>query len=422
MKYKINVVEKTLENGLHVVLVEKPDYEKSLFMCAIPSGGFDVVQYEGNDKIVHKSGCAHFLEHQMFRLDGKDITDEFAKMQAQTNAFTSYTETAYYFQTTSSVEEPLALLLDFVETLDIDEASVEKEKGIILSEYNMYDQNPEQKLLSNTWKALYKNHPLVIDILGTKDDIANMTVSDLRRFYRMNYDPSRLCLIGITGKPIDSILSFIERHQANVPSMLSGSVHRIFADEPESVVLKESVEFMDISTPYVCVAYKCKPCATVEEAMKLDLAVQMRLDSMFGPLNPEYQDWLDARIISANSFAQCDFSRDHGYVLFVSQTDRVDAFISLIESLIKEFKESMDPACFQAIQVRMQAQNVRSLDNFDVLAYDLLSSKFEGYDHLSSLAYVDEMNPCLVSQLCKSLSFDNHSIIKIYPKSSIESK
>lgn len=49
-------------------------------------------------------------------------------MQAQTNAFTSYTETAYYFQTTSDIEKPLALLLDFVENLDIDQQSVEKEK------------------------------------------------------------------------------------------------------------------------------------------------------------------------------------------------------------------------------------------------------------------------------------------------------
>lgn len=80
-------------------------------------------------------------------------------MQAQTNAFTSYTETAYYFQTTSDIEKPLALLLDFVENLDIDQQSVEKEKGIILSEYNMYEQNPEQRLLMNTWRALYHKHP-----------------------------------------------------------------------------------------------------------------------------------------------------------------------------------------------------------------------------------------------------------------------
>ena len=74
-------------------------------------------------------------------------------MQAQTNAFTSYTETAYYFQTTSDIEKPLALLLDFVENLDIDQQSVEKEKESILSEYNMYEQNPEQRLLMNTWRC-----------------------------------------------------------------------------------------------------------------------------------------------------------------------------------------------------------------------------------------------------------------------------
>ena len=130
-------------------------------------------------------------------------------MQAQTNAFTSYTETAYYFQTTSDIEKPLALLLDFVENLDIDQQSVEKEKGIILSEYNMYEQNPEQRLLMNTWRALYHKHPLKIDILGNKDDISNMTPETLTQFYQMNYDPSRLTLVGVTGKDINKIMDLL---------------------------------------------------------------------------------------------------------------------------------------------------------------------------------------------------------------------
>lgn len=138
MNYNLDIKEKTLENGLHVILVHKPDYHKSLFLVGAGCGGFDIVQeYKGN-KILHKSGIAHYLEHQMFYLNGQEVSDQFANLQCQSNAYTSYTETAFYFSTTAPVRTPLKLLLDFVENLDITDQTIEKERGIILSEYDMY--------------------------------------------------------------------------------------------------------------------------------------------------------------------------------------------------------------------------------------------------------------------------------------------
>jgi len=110
---------KKLKNGALVILIQKPDYVQSLFMCGFGVGGFNIKERSENMVYENKGGCAHYLEHQMFRYQGEDVTDLFAKMQAQTNAFTSYSETAYYFYTTSEIEKPLQLLLDFVQNLDI---------------------------------------------------------------------------------------------------------------------------------------------------------------------------------------------------------------------------------------------------------------------------------------------------------------
>lgn len=418
MKYNMDIVEKDLDNGLHVILVHKPDYVKSLFMLAAPVGGFDIRQQLDDKEYVHPSGCAHFLEHQMFRLHGKDVTDDFARMQAQTNAFTSYTETAYYFQTTADVKKPLSLLLDFVENLDITFDSVEKEKGIILSEYHMYDQNPEQRLLSNTWKALYKNHPLNTDILGTTDDISSMEVEQLDYFYRLNYDPARLTLVGITGCELEDIMAHIEHHQSHVSSQLDQHVQRQLLEEPSEVVQPEVIEYMDVTTPYVCVAYKLKPLETLKEAMLMDLSVQVRLDSLFSALNPAYQTWLDNRIISQIAFSECDFNIDHGYVLFAAQTSKVDEFISLVDEIVSELKSEIDESVFHAIQVRMVAGNIRGLDSFDGLAIDLLRSHFEGYDYFESLDYIRDLKKEDITALIQTLDFSNRSIVKILPKSS----
>ena len=140
-RYKESYVEEVLDNGLHVVLWQKPDYEKSLFMLATPLGAMDIKQIdEHGNTIEYPAGIAHFLEHKMFEMKDGDVMDMFSSMGANVNAFTSYTETAYYFTTTADVKEPLNLLLDFVQTLEINEESVEKEKGIIIQELHMYKE------------------------------------------------------------------------------------------------------------------------------------------------------------------------------------------------------------------------------------------------------------------------------------------
>ena len=189
MNYNLDLTKETLPNGLQVLLVHKPDYQRSLFLLGAKVGGFDIDQNVDGTLVHHKSGLAHYLEHQMFYLDGEDVSELFAGLQCSTNAYTSYTETAFYFSTTADVKKPLKLLFDFVENLDVTNKTIEKEKGIILSEYDMYQQSPEQRLFKETLISLYKNHPMKVDVLGSKKDIQNMRMEDLKYFYELNYDP-----------------------------------------------------------------------------------------------------------------------------------------------------------------------------------------------------------------------------------------
>ena len=147
-RYQETRFEETLENGLHVILWQKKDYVKSMFMMVTPLGAMDMKQVDENGKEYHfPAGIAHFLEHKMFEMKDGDVMDAFSTMGANVNAFTSYTETAYYFTTSNAIEEPLKLLLDFVQELAIDEESVEKEKGIIIQELHMYKQMSDSRLL-----------------------------------------------------------------------------------------------------------------------------------------------------------------------------------------------------------------------------------------------------------------------------------
>ncbi|MGZ7234473.1 insulinase family protein, partial [Streptococcus pyogenes] len=84
-------------------------------------------------------GIAHFLEHKLFETgEGKDILQEFAKLGANANAFTSFSQTSYLMSTSDAVLPALTLLQAFVREAAFTEESVEKEKEIIAQEIEMY--------------------------------------------------------------------------------------------------------------------------------------------------------------------------------------------------------------------------------------------------------------------------------------------
>lgn len=417
MNYNLDLTKETLPNGLQVLLVHKPDYQRSLFLLGAKVGGFDIDQNVDGTLVHHKSGLAHYLEHQMFYLDGEDVSELFAGLQCLTNAYTSYTETAFYFSTTADVKQPLKLLFDFVENLDVTNKTIEKEKGIILSEYDMYQQSPEQRLFKETLISLYKNYPMKVDVLGSKEDIQNMRMEDLKYFYELNYDPSKLCLVGITGKDTDEIMEWIKDCQKDVESKCDKEISRVFKEEPMEVNRKEFVDTMDISQPFVCVGFKMKPCSNVMESIEKDFAVNMWLDSLMGPLNPKFQEWLDQRIFTQFVGAEADFTTDHSYVLFYAQTINPEAFTELVKEQVK--KKTILNEDYQSLRAQAIANNLRGLNHFDGLANDLLRSHFENFDYMDSLNRIQKMSLDKVLSNLDDLDFSNVCVTKILPNDSI---
>ena len=417
MNYNLDLTKETLPNGLQVLLVHKPDYQRSLFLLGAKVGGFDIDQNVDGTLVHHKSGLAHYLEHQMFYLDGEDVSELFAGLQCLTNAYTSYTETAFYFSTTADVKQPLKLLFDFVENLDVTNKTIEKEKGIILSEYDMYQQSPEQRLFKETLISLYKKHPMKVDVLGSKEDIQNMRMEDLKYFYELNYDPSKLCLVGITGKDTDEIMEWIKDCQKDVESKCDKEISRVFKEEPMEVNRKEFVDTMDISQPFVCVGFKMKPCSNVMESIEKDFAVNMWLDSLMGPLNPKFQEWLDQRIFTQFVGAEADFTTDHSYVLFYAQTINPEAFTELVKKQVK--KKTILNDDYQSLRAQAIANNLRGLNHFDGLANDLLRSHFENFDYMDSLNRIQKMSLDKVLSNLDDLDFSNVCVTKILPNDSI---
>lgn len=392
MKLPVTRLERTMKNGLRVVLLYKPDFARSLFMLGIPAGGSTLLETDGKRIMHRRSGLAHYLEHQMFRLHGQDVTPALADVQARTNAFTSYDETCYFVYTNSAPWKPLELLIDFVQTLDIDTASVDKEKGIILAEYQQYDQEPESRLFSETLRSLYHHHPMREEILGTPEDIAAITVDDLKSFYDLWYDPAQMVLVGISSQDPEKLFQFIEEQEARYPSRFEGNQRpqRLFEKEPDGVFRENHRLFMDVDLSYACLGVKLDPIDDVCTAIRRDWMLNLYLSSQFSSLNPDYQNWIDTRLIGGSMGAEADLRPDHGYVLIYAQSDRPEEFLQTMRKVLDD-RKPMCRSAFDSLLRREKASAIRMADQYESLASQTVSGCFAGYDPLDDLALLESL-------------------------------
>ena len=416
-KYQETYYEETLDNGLKVIVWHKPNYEKSFALMGTPLGGFDLSQINKKGQIKeYPSGVAHFLEHKMFEKDNEDVMEEFSRMGANVNAATSYDNTCYFFQTSDDIEEPLNLLLDFAQNIDINTESVEKEKGIIVQELNMYQQMSDFRLVRETFASLYENHPLKFDVGGTTDDVINTTLDDLLDCFKYNYHPSNMICVVVTGKEPDVIFDIIRKNQNNKRFETIELMKRKNVNEPKEVVLKNKSFEMDVNKPKLNIAFKFDGIKNSKDRVLVDTGLRFILDILFTPVNPEYQEWLDNNIINDFFGYDYDFGSDYGYLMIYSETSKKDEFIKMVFNKIQSLKNMIfDKEIFEQLKRRYFGENIRELNDFENIAFNYVRFYFNNIDYLSVYDCIESMKIDDLQNVLKFLSFDQFSIIECNP-------
>ncbi|TCI21969.1 pitrilysin family protein [Exiguobacterium sp. SL-9] len=321
-----------LENGLTVYLLKKTGYEKTYATFTTKYGSIDR-RFKTEDWVDVPDGIAHFLEHKMFEKEDGDVFQQFGRLGASANAFTSFTRTAYLFGATSNVSENLKTLIDFVQAPYFTEASVEKEKGIIGQEIQMYQDNPGWRLYFGLIEAMYAEHPVKIDIAGTIESISAITADDLYRCHHAFYHPSNMVLFVVGNIEPDVVLAEITANQAAKSFEAPLLTAREAIEEPDAVHMSERVIEMDVSVPKVMIGYKDTPSAG-KAGMKQELVVELLMHALFDTTAPLYAElYAEGLIDDAFSF---DYTSEETFAFAVlsMETPHVDAFVKRITSAL----------------------------------------------------------------------------------------
>ncbi|MED3386627.1 pitrilysin family protein [Bacillus subtilis] len=303
-----------MSNGLDVYVLPKKGFNKTYAVFTTKYGSIDnrFVPLGKNEMVHVPDGIAHFLEHKLFEKADGDVFQDFSKQGASANAFTSFTRTAYLFSSTSNVERNLETLIDFVQDPYFTEKTVEKEKGIIGQEINMYDDNPDWRLYFGVIENMYKEHPVRIDIAGTVESISHITKDLLYECYETFYHPSNMLLFIVGPVDPEAIISQVRENQGKKPYTDQPEIKRKEVKEQEAVFRKEKEIKMNVQGPKCLVGLKSKnPIKLGKELLKHELSMNLLLEALFGKSSAQYESLYEKGYIDETfSF---DFTAEYGF-------------------------------------------------------------------------------------------------------------
>jgi predicted Zn-dependent peptidase len=198
----------TLDNGLRVLTAPMPQVPSTTCFVFLAAGS----RYETEDT----NGIAHFSEHMFFkgterRPTARDIGIAIDGIGGEFNAFTGKEYTGYYVKCASE-HRPIALdvLTDMLRHSKFAEDEIEREKGVIVEEMNMYFDTPRDFIGGVYDELLYGKQPLGWDIIGRKETVRLATRETFFDYIGRWYKPSRM-VVGIAGRLDEDVRADVER-------------------------------------------------------------------------------------------------------------------------------------------------------------------------------------------------------------------
>lgn len=330
-------------------------------------------------KVKVPDGIAHFLEHKLFEKEDGDVFQLFGKQGASANAFTSFTKTSYLFSTTDQVEKNLTTLIDFVQAPYFTEETVNKEKGIIGQEIQMYEDDPNWRMFFGILNNLYPTHPLHIDIAGTVESIDKITAQDLYTCYRTFYQPSNMVLFVVGKMEPEKLMKLIRENQEAKNFPPKQEIVRYFPENTKEIIKQSALEAAITRDKFV-LGIKGLDTLPQEgtELLRYKTAINLLFQMILGNTSRNYLAMYNQGIIDDSFGFEFSLDREFHFADFSGDTDEPEKAAEKVKEIILGFAD--DPEVSETnldlLKKKMLGQYFQSLNSIEYIANQFTQSLF----------------------------------------------
>jgi len=315
--------------------------------------------------------------------DGTDAFTIFNTQYATANAYTAPDKTLYYFTKNDDIYDSLKLLLEMYFTPTFTTLGIEKEKSIIISEINMYKDNPSYRMNIKGVNQLYPNDDYSYPIIGDEESVSNITKEDLYDAYDAFYTPNNsvLCIVGYYDE--NELFRFIDK-------VLEGLTIR-------NTITAEKLKTVTSRLP--------KKSISIEEAVSQTEAMILLRNDKINNLDPiscekvlgileailnvssrYYQELYNKKYFENDIDYQVVTFNESSYIMISAPTKKPKAFInSIINKIMSLSKEDIDSILVDVYLKYLKSSSILKLDSIEALGDTLLSLALEDIDYFKAL-------------------------------------
>lgn len=420
-KVKEKLYVEKLENGLTVMIMPKKNIQKKYMIWATNFGSIDNKFIAPNDKEETNipDGVAHFLEHKMFeQQNGTNSLDTLTALGVNANAYTTTDHTCYLFECTDNFYPAMDELMDYVQNPYFTDQNVEKEKGIIGQEIQMYDDYPSWAVYMNAMKCMYKNNPIIIDIAGSIESISKIDKEVLYKCYNTFYHPSNMVMCFAGDFEPEALIEEVKKRLK--PTEKHGEIKRIYPEEPEQIVKKENTQNMEVSMPIFVIGIKDvidnKNC-TSSSIVKKHIAIEILLNMLIGKSSKLYKELYEAELITGEPYLDYEFSKQYAHVSITGQSNDPKKVLEKFEAEIKQMKKNdIDLAHFQRVKNMIYGNYVKEYDDVAEICRMFVGDYMKGINSFEYIEEYEQVTPEYTKQVLEEVFKEEKTVLSIVEK------
>lgn len=407
-----------LKNGLEVYLVPMDKKDKYFITYATKFGSVATKFTPYKEKSERKvpNGVAHFLEHKMFEQeDGVDPFTFFSESGTDANASTNFNLTRYICYGTKNFEKNLRYLIKYVNSPYFTDENVEKEKGIIAQEINMYKDEAEYAIEDTLRKNTYHSDNHRIDIAGEISDIESITKEDLYLCYDNFYQPQNMFLLIVGKFDLENAKSIIDEVVRPLKNK-TGELPKIKYEKEKKPVKRESeVVPFNISIPKIMMSLKSERIRfDMKDEVKLDIYLNVILDLVFGN-SSTFKERVTNNNLLTKFYFDIETVQNYKTIYLYAESTKPS---ELIEEIKKEFLNiQIMEEDLERYKKVLIASSIKSADYVDAVTINL-TDDISKYNKVveNPIDIYRELNMKELNTVLKGIDFKNRAVVTYVPK------